>query len=114
MVNTMQQEPVDMQALAELREIMGDDFNQLISVFITDSEKRLSDLHAAINTHNAAQVRAVAHSFKGSALNLSASGLTQLCRMLETMGREEKLEGAAEVLVRIEAEFARVQQYLLA
>lgn len=107
----MQQEPVDTKALQALQDIMGDDFTQLIRLFISDSVKRLSDLHTAIADNNAAQVRAVAHSFKGSALNLSASGLTQLCGRLEVMGREAQLAGAAQVLAEIEAEFARVQQY---
>ncbi len=107
----MQQEAVDTKALQELREIMGDDFNQLIRVFISDSVKRLADLATAINDNNAAEVRAVAHSFKGSALNLSATGLTELCRTLEAMGREGQLTGASELLAQIEAEFKRVQAY---
>lgn len=110
MVSTVQQSSVDMKALEELREIMGEDFNQLISVFISDSLKRLSDLDTAIKNNDAAEVRAVAHSFKGSALNLSAVALTELCKELETMGREQQLAGAAALLVKIEDEFAQVRR----
>lgn len=110
----MQEESVDSASLQELRNIMGDEFCLLVDVFIRDSVQRLQDLQQAIDNDNAAEVRTVAHGFKGSALNLSAHRLTEYCRQLESMGRDAQLEGAAEILAQVKQEFERVRVSLLA
>lgn len=104
--------PVDTVSLQELRDIMGEEFSLLIDVFINDSQQRISALAAAIEACDAGEVRAIAHGFKGSALNLSALPLTELCRQLEAMGRDGQLAGAAEVFEQLVQEFERVKNYL--
>ncbi len=50
---------------------------------------------------------------KGSALNLSAAKLTELCMQLEDMGKANQLSGAKELLVAVEAEYHAVTGYLV-
>ncbi len=102
---------VDEQALVELRGIMGDDFQLLIDTFISDSEQRVNALHEALATEDTELLRTSAHSFKGSALNISALRLTALCRELETRGREGHLEGAETVLAELLKAYLDVKTY---
>jgi len=102
---------VDAVALDELRNIMGDEFNLLIEVFVKDSTDRLVVIEKAIASGDAEDLRGCAHGFKGSALNISATLLTDLCKQLEYMGRDSQLDGAAEVFEALKIEFAEVKSY---
>lgn len=104
-------QPVDTAALDELKKIMGEDFSLLIDVFISDSEQRINGLKKALGDKNAATLRNIAHGFKGSALNLSATQLTELCRQLEAMGRDNQLDEAEQTLHLLITEFEKVKQH---
>ncbi len=104
---------IDEAALSELREIMGDDFKLLIDTFIGDSKLRLLSIKNAIQAGDPDALRVAAHSFKGSALNLSAGNLTELCKKLEQMGRNNEMSQALEVLKHTEEEYRAVEDFLL-
>lgn len=110
----MSDAPVDNAALQELREIMGEEFDLLVEVFVTDSAKRLDAIEQAIEQNDAESLKTTAHGFKGSALNISAARLTALCRELEDMGRSHQLAGAADTLAAVRDEYQAVKDYLLA
>ncbi len=103
---------VDENALKELQSIMGDDFRLLVDTFLNDSTMRIAAIKAAIEAQDEEALRTSAHSLKGSALNLSAAGLIDLCKVLEQMGREGVFAGAMEKLVALEQEFADVKRFL--
>ena len=105
---------VDEAAIGELRDIMGDDFGLLIDTFVNDSVKRIVDIQAAIAAGDAEKLRTVAHGFKGSALNISAQLLTEHCKQLEHMGRDNNLSEADAVFQQAKQEFARVRDFLKA
>lgn len=105
---------VDETALAELRSIMGDDFQLLIDTFINDSEQRIVVLQQAVNENNAELMRTAAHSFKGSSLNISAVKLISFCKDLEDRGRESRLDGAQDVLDNVKLAYDEVKNYFLA
>ncbi len=108
----MSEQPVDTAALNELRSIMGEEFNLLIDIFIKDSAERLVTIEAAITGRDGEGLRGAAHSFKGSALNISAGKLTELCRQLEFMGRDNQFDDAPGVLSLIKEEYQVVKSYL--
>ncbi len=109
----MNKPPVDAETLNELRSIMGDEFNLLLDIFISDSEQRVKAIDVAIATSDAESLRGAAHSFKGSSLNMSAAELTELCRQLEFMGRDNELAGARAVFEEVKIEFEKVRHFLL-
>ena len=102
---------IDEAALAELRSIMGDDFQLLVDTFINDSEQRIVALQQAVETADAELLRTSAHSFKGSSLNISAQKLTELCKNLEDRGREQRLDGAGDVLEEVKQAYDEVKAY---
>lgn len=108
----MSKESVDAAVLNELRAIMGNDFGMLIDVFIKDSIQRLEIIQQAIRTNDTENLRRAAHSLKGSAMNISAARLTELCRELEFMGRDGRLENATTLFEAVREEFDKVKSYL--
>ena len=103
---------IDESALDELRQIMGDDFMLLVDTFISDSQRRIDDLHQALAANSAESLRAAAHSLKGSAMNFAATRLTQICQQLEQCGRFQQMDNVAELLAQVHVEFSLLVAYL--
>lgn len=72
---------LDPHALKELRVVMDDEFDVLMTTFIHDSYGRVADL-AASHLDWPALCR-IAHAFKGSSSNVGALALAERCRELE-------------------------------
>jgi len=107
-------EHLDLAALAELKDIMEDDFPVLIDTFVADVEIKLLDMVQIIASGDAEALRQIAHSVKGSSGNVSAIQLSEYARMLESMGRDNKLDGATDVYVLFKEEYEAVKGILLA
>lgn len=103
---------LDDEALAELREVMDDDFTVLITTFIEDSVARVAALKQTLQAADAEAFSKAAHSFKGSCINIGAPLLGELCLEAERMGRTGDLTGAKALLDDIEAEFDTVNSLL--
>ena len=106
-------EVLDAELLAELREIMADDFARLVNAFIEDGKARCQAMQAALEAGDGEQLRQLAHSFKGSSSNLGANGLTALCLTLEEQALTD-LDAAAQTMQRIEPCFQEVCRALAA
>lgn len=103
---------LDMDALVQLKAIMGDEFSMLIETFGNDSVVRIECIRDAIASGDPDEIRRAAHSFKGSASNMGAPVLTDLCRELEDRGHNGQTEGGEELLKQIEQEFEQVRKAL--
>lgn len=107
----MSEEHVDMSVLGTLREVMEGEYPSLLDVFIKDSEKRVRALNQHIRTpgfsaESAAQLQPLgmmAHSFKGSSSNMGATRLTELCRLLEELARNQSAANGAAVSQLVQA-----------
>ena len=104
---------VDQGTITQLKELMGEDFNLLVQTFVNDSSTKIEVMNNAVESGDAELLRTSAHGLKGSALNLSAAKLTELCMQLEDMGKANQLSGAKELLVAVEAEYHAVTGYLV-
>lgn len=103
---------IDTETLAELKEVMEDEFQVLIDTFLSDSQKRLALIKSALASASADDLRSSAHSFKGSSSNIGAPALAGHLKKMEDMGRDGNLEGAPDALKLVEAEYLAVQQSL--
>ncbi|WP_336366942.1 Hpt domain-containing protein [Marinobacter sp. C2H3] len=99
---------LDNDALAELQDVMEDEFELLIRTFVTDSRERIHTLRQALADADADALAKAAHSFKGSSINIGAPKLGALCLALERAGKAGELSGAADRIDGIDAEFAIV------
>lgn len=110
----MTNKQLDKALLCDLKNIMGDEFTNLINVFIADSEKRLSLLSTALLVdHDTEEVRKLAHGLKGSSANMAAENLQMACQKMEAIGKELTLAEAKELLPTIESIYQEVKQELL-
>ncbi len=103
---------LDEEALAELRDVMEDEFDILIQTYISDSRERIQALHQALSNNDPDAFSKTAHSFKGSSINIGASLLGDLCMRAEKAGREGRLGDARALVPDLETEFLTVRHMM--
>lgn len=101
------------EALATLKEIMEEEFSELIQVFITDSDPRVPAMQRALDEHDCCLLGDIAHSFKGASSNLSALPLAELCYKVEQTARDNSVEGVQAYITAIDEEYSAVKSILL-
>lgn len=84
--------------IAELREVMEEEFANLIGNFLNDLPVQLDSLHAAIIQKSADEVYQLAHKLKSSCGTLGALRLAEWVRQLELAGRQNALDNAPHLL----------------
>ena len=106
-----QQPAVDPAAIERLQEIGDGDMaflKDVFGAFQTDTAKRLVTMRETLAAADLTGLKRAAHTVKGSSLNVGAASLVTHCFQLEQLAGSGKLEGAAELITRIEQEFKRV------
>ncbi len=103
---------LDHEALAELRDVMEDEFDILISTFLEDSVDRVEQLRSAAEQQDAAAFTKAAHSFKGSCINIGAPVLAEKCQEAERHGRDGDLKASDRQITAIQSELALVSDEL--
>ncbi len=101
---------LDMDALNELKQVMGDEFSLLVETFENDSVLRIESIRAAVAAADADAIRRAAHNFKGSASNMGTIHLTELCRLLEGLAVNGQTTGSAQLLAQIIDAYAEVKK----
>lgn len=103
---------LDTQMLAELKELLAENFNELIDRYTQDSISRFALLRQAVADQDFKTLYYEAHGVKGSSRNMGANKLAEICGRLEAQGHAQNGEGIAQLLVEAEAEFAIVESLL--
>ena len=110
-------EVIDRTALDNLLEMVNHDTGflaEMIDEYFADTPKQLTAIRRALATGNAAELRRAAHAVKSNSANFGAMKLSQMCKELEDLGKNGVLDGGAERLAQVEAEYAKVQRALQA
>jgi CheY-like chemotaxis protein len=106
---------VDAAALENLRELGGDDFlAEVIDTFLADGPTLIATLRGSLGAQDADELRRAAHTLKSNGATLGAAGFSELCRALEQRAKSGRLEGASEVVGRIEQEYRALEEALAA
>lgn len=74
---------IDNEQLAELKEVLEDEFGILITTYLADAKLRLQLIEQGLQNQDYEAVRLAAHSLKGASANLGALILAKLCEKLE-------------------------------
>ena len=95
-----------------LEQVGGDPelLDELIDLFISDSDQLMQKLGAAVGSGEVSDVEHLAHTLKGSVMNFAADRTRDLAFALEKMGRAGDLSGADPVFAELKAEYARLSQ----
>jgi HPt (histidine-containing phosphotransfer) domain-containing protein len=97
--------PEELRQLAESDE---DLVNEVLSVFQSDTADRIRKLRAALDQGDRQQVRHQAHAIKGSAGQVGAAGVSELCRQLELYALTGETPVLLDLTARLEVSFADV------
>ncbi len=84
---------------------------ELISDFLVEIPKQLSELKESIEAGNSKQIERKAHSLKGAVANFGADDAYKLAYSLETLGREAKLDQVAPVYDDLEVILNQLSQF---
>ncbi len=91
---------IDKTIAGELRELMGDEFEALVAVFLEDAPRLLIQLEVAAHTGDLEELALASHTLKSTGANLGAKRLSDLSREIEHGARAGKLE---EPLAKVDA-----------
>jgi CheY-like chemotaxis protein/HPt (histidine-containing phosphotransfer) domain-containing protein/anti-sigma regulatory factor (Ser/Thr protein kinase) len=106
---------LDASAIEGLRELGGEVFlAELIDTFLSDAPALVATLRTTHEEGHADGLRRAAHSLKSNGQTFGAGRFSELCRELELRARSDELDGAAELVDRIEREYAALEQTLAA
>jgi CheY-like chemotaxis protein len=84
----------------------------LAELFLRDARPKLQNMTSVLERKDLPALASIAHSLKGSASNLGARRLAELCAALEKSARSSDPNTARDVLEQTAAEFQRVENAL--
>jgi signal transduction histidine kinase/CheY-like chemotaxis protein/HPt (histidine-containing phosphotransfer) domain-containing protein len=99
---------LDVDVVRDLLDVMGEEFTDLVRVYLEDTPKALAALELASARGHAEGLIAPSHSLKSTSANLGAMSLSELAKRLEHGARSGTL-GASDALV-IVGEIKRIYQ----
>jgi PAS domain S-box-containing protein len=109
---------LDPAVLMELRKFQGegerDIVQELAEAFQFETPPLLEALQVAVREEQFEALKRAAHNLKGSSNNLGARTMAALSAQLESLGKQETIAGAAELVTKLEQEYQRVCQALAA
>ncbi len=87
----MTTERIDENVILELKDILEDEYEELVSTYIRDTKAKIAKLAQAVADADAANVRELAHSIKGASINLGVMQLGEMCNDLEAEAMKSQL-----------------------
>jgi len=110
-VDRAAEHPVDL--MVAMRWLGGDRrlLSELVGIFVDDGPKRLQAIRAALTASDVRQIEHVAHSLKGSAAILGATGLSTAALALEDAAHDGHTENSPDLVAAIARELDRVMQF---
>ncbi len=82
---------------------------ELAILFLEEYPRLLAELHAASGRGDAKAVERTAHGLKGSVANFGAQVATDAARLVEQLGREQKMAEVGKALNTLELALAAVR-----
>ncbi len=105
---------IDDSVLHDLRDVLGDEVDKIISVYLEDAPRLIAQLERAVATNDPIALRVSAHTLKSSSANIGATTLSNAARDLEHGARDGTLQSPGNVVAKIVSEFAQVRAALQA
>ena len=103
---------VDSAALERLVKIIGDEpgpLAALIDTFHDDVQQLVDNARRGLQQGQAEEVRRAAHTLKSTGATFGATRFSELSRSLESLASSGTLDGAADLIRRVEAEYQAVR-----
>lgn len=94
----------------DMRDLLEEDFVDLIQVYLNDSQQRITDLRSAQQKDDNANGYEIAHALKGASANLGATQLMHLSGQLQEACRERLIGEQAQLIEAVAVALQQVEQ----
>ncbi len=84
----MSQTAMDAAAFTEMKELMGESFNEIISMCLQSLPVQLAEIESAIKNNNVDTLFSVSHKMKSSCGSIGAFGLAERAEAIEIISRK--------------------------
>ena len=84
----------------------------MIDAFLADAPELNATLRRSLDSRNDEELRRAAHTLKSNGATLGAEEFAELCRTLEQRAKSGELDGASELVDRIEQAYATLRDAL--
>ena len=105
---------LDADVVADLKAVMGGEYESLIRIYLEDGPKLVSQILSALSNRDCAALVTPAHTLKSSSANLGAMVLSKLALSMEKSARAGDIVTPGMEAKRLIAEFENVQTALRA
>lgn len=108
--NIVDDEIINYEQFEDMRDLLEEDFSELVQTYLTDSQQRIVTLRAAQVANDNAIGFEAAHALKGASANLGATQLIALSDQLEIHCREQKISQHADLIENLSVALQHVEQ----
>jgi CheY-like chemotaxis protein/HPt (histidine-containing phosphotransfer) domain-containing protein len=88
-------------------------FNEVVSMFLNQAPALINEMIIYCNDQRYDKMGQAAHKLKGSALNIGAKAMAELCREIEIKGRNNDGTDCSQTLEKLRALFAETERELM-
>jgi len=99
-------------ALKQLRDLLGDTYKDLLEAYLDDGPKKLSQMRSSFRDVDFETLANAAHTMKGSSLNLGARKLSEVCSEIERLARSSSTDGLEEKIGEVDLAYQEVKEIL--
>jgi signal transduction histidine kinase/CheY-like chemotaxis protein/HPt (histidine-containing phosphotransfer) domain-containing protein len=114
---SVSESPLDESVLAQIRALQRPGapslLAKIINRYLDNFPTLVQRMREAVTHGDALALTEAAHSLKSSSANLGAVPLAALCKELEHRGREQRLDGVAALLAKVDAQYGQVREALI-
>ena len=103
-------EIINHQQFEDMRDLLEEDFPELVQAYLADSRQRIVTLRAAQVANDNAIGFEAAHALKGASANLGATQLVTFSNHLEVHCREQKISQHADLIENLSVALQRVER----
>lgn len=98
-------EIVNIEQFEDMRDLLEEDFADLVEVYFTDAQQRIIKLRQAQQEADNANGYELAHALKGASANLGTTQLMNLSSQLQELCREQRISDSAPLIEVIATRF---------
>ena len=91
-------EIVNTEQFEDMRDLLEEDFADLVQVYFTDAQQRIIKLRQAQQEADNANGYELAHALKGASANLGTTQLMNLSSQLQELCREQRISESAQLI----------------
>lgn len=89
---------INAEQFEDMRDLLEEDFVDLIQVYVTDCHERITKLRVAQQENDNANGFELAHALKGASANLGTTQLVKLSSQLQELCREQRISEQAPLI----------------